>query len=82
MRDQCSTFPSYFRTNYLCITLMSTAVAESVVEVFGLCPARLTITFLSLADVRPVPRPVVPDGKRSFTLMSTAWQKVSILPNV
>ena len=36
------------------------------VEVFGLCPARLTITFLSLADVRPVPRPVVPYGKRSF----------------
>ena len=31
-----------------------------------LCPARLTITFLSLADVRPVPRPVVPYGKRSF----------------
>ena len=37
-----------------------------LVEVFGLCPARLTITFLSLADVRPVPRPVVPYGKRSF----------------
>ena len=36
------------------------------VEVFGLSPARLTITFLSLADVRPVPRPVVPSGKRSF----------------
>ena len=36
------------------------------VKVFGLCPARLTITFLSLADVRPVPRPVVPYGKRSF----------------
>ena len=37
------------------------------VEVFGLCPARsMTITFLSLADVRPVPRPVVPYGKRSF----------------
>ena len=36
------------------------------VELFGLCPARLTITFLSLADVRPVPRPVVPYGKRSF----------------
>ena len=26
----------------------------------------MTITFLSLADVRPVPRPVVPYGKRSF----------------
>ena len=39
---------------------------RSPVEVFGLCPARLTITFLSLADVRPVPRPVVPSGKRSF----------------
>ena len=39
---------------------------KSLIEVFGLCPARLTITFLSLADVRPVPRPVVPYGKRSF----------------
>ena len=41
-------------------------VSLRTVEVFGLCPARLTITFLSLADVRPVPRPVVPSGKRSF----------------
>ena len=39
---------------------------KASVEGFGLCPARLTITFLSLANVRPVPRPVVPYGKRSF----------------
>ena len=29
-----------------------TGVCDVPVEVFGLCPARLTITFLSLADVR------------------------------